>query len=55
MAKSSDNSDDTIGIIRTIKQSVLPHPVFPAAGAKAKRYLLQNLPLHFRPTTVRRR
>ena len=40
------------GFIRRIKQSIIADPLVPRTDQERKRFLISNLILHFRPTTV---
>ena len=48
----STASEKRPGLLLRIRRSILPDPVFPRNGTAGKRFLLRNLVLHFRPTTV---
>jgi len=39
-------------LFKRILRSIFPQPLFQGAGAQGRRFLLRNLALHFRPTSV---
>lgn len=45
-------SSGTSGYFHRIFQSIFPEPIIPKSGQERRRYLLKNLILHFRPSTV---
>jgi len=45
-------SPETTGFFHQIFRSIFPHPLIPKSDQERKRYLLKNLILHFRPSTV---
>jgi quinol-cytochrome oxidoreductase complex cytochrome b subunit len=45
-------SPETTGFFHQVFRSVFPHPLIPKSDQERKRYLIKNLILHFRPTTV---
>lgn len=52
MRSSEHPSSEAPGIFRRIGQSIFPDPLMPRTDSERKRYLLKNLILHFRPSTV---
>jgi len=43
---------ETTGFFRQIVRSIFPYPLIPKSKQERRRYLLKNLILHFRPSTV---
>jgi quinol-cytochrome oxidoreductase complex cytochrome b subunit len=52
MTTSDETPHPGSSFFHRIRKSIFPGPPFSPSGARPKRYLLRNLPLHFRPTTV---
>ena len=52
MKPHKKQSSETLGYYHRIFQSIFPDPLIPKSEQERKRYLLKNLILHFRPTTV---
>jgi len=45
-------SPETTGFLHQIFRSIFPDPLIPKSDQERRRYLLKNLILHFRPSTV---
>ena len=52
MRPENNPSLETTGFFHQIFRSIFPDPLIPKSDQERKRYLLKNLILHFRPTTV---
>ena len=52
MESQNNSSAETNGLSRRIFRSIFPSPIIPQTDRERKRYLINNLILHFRPSTV---
>jgi len=52
MKSQNSPSSESQGLSRRILQSIFPHPFIPKTDHERKRYLIKNLVLHLRPSTV---
>lgn len=52
MRREHNPSPETTGFFHQIFRSIFPDPLIPKSDQERRRYLLKNLILHFRPSTV---
>jgi quinol-cytochrome oxidoreductase complex cytochrome b subunit len=52
MGKSVNTMEGGEGLLRRVKRSIVTEPLVPRTDQERKRFLISNLILHFRPTSV---